>query len=127
MAKLAPIAGAIVVGLLLLPNAGQAATDDVAALRAELEALKTDYTSRVQALETRIKQLEGAVATAQLAQPGAARAPPAFPQPAQLAPPGKSRTATALNPTISIILTGNSATLPQDPATYRVASFIPPP
>src|SRR5438876_7695513 len=31
---------------LLLPNAGQAATDDVAALRAELEALKTDYTSR---------------------------------------------------------------------------------
>jgi len=49
MAKLAPIAGAIVVGLVLLPNAGKAAPDDVAALRAELEALKTDYTSRVQA------------------------------------------------------------------------------
>ena len=127
MAKLAPIAGAIVVGLLLLPNAGQAATDDVAALRAELEALKTDYTSRVQALETRIKQLESAVATAQLAQPGAAPAPPAFPQPSPVAPSGKSSNATAFNPAISMILTGNYASLSQDPATYRVAGFIPPP
>ena len=127
MAKLAPIAGAMVVGLLLLPNAGKAAPDDVAALRAELEALKADYTSRVQALETRIKQLESAVATAQLAQPGAAPAPPAFPQPPPVAPPGKSSNATAFNPAISMILTGNYASLSQDPATYRVAGFIPPP
>ena len=127
MAKLAPIAGAMVVGLLLLPNAGKAAPDDVAALRAELEALKTDYTSRVQALETRIKQLESAVATAQLAQPGAAPAPPAFPQPSPVAPSGKSSNATAFNPAISMILTGNYASLSQDPATYRVAGFIPPP
>ena len=127
MAKLAPIAGAIVVGLVLLPNAGKAAPDDVAALRAELEALKTDYTSRVQALETRIKQLESAVATAQLAQPGAAPAPPALPQPPPVAPPGNSSNATAFNPAISMILTGNYASLSQDPATYRVAGFIPPP
>src|SRR5436190_850455 len=127
MAKLAPIAWAIVVGLVLLPNAGKAAPDDVAALRAELEALKADYTSRVQALETRIKQLESAVATAQLAQPGAAPAPPAFPQPPPVAPPGKSSNATAFNPAISMILTGNYASLSQDPATYRVAGFIPPP
>ena len=127
MAKLAPIAGAIVVVCLLLPNAGIAATDDVAALRAELAALKTDYTSRVQALETRLKQLESAVATAQLAQPGAAPAPPAFPQPPPVAPPGKSSNATAFNPAISMILTGNYASLSQDPATYRVAGFIPPP
>ena len=127
MAKLAPIAGAIVVGLVLLPSAGKAAPDDVAALRAELEALKADYTSRVQALETRIKQLESAVATAQLAQPGAAPAPPAFPQPPPVAPPGKSSNATAFNPAISMILTGNYASLSQDPATYRVAGFIPPP
>ncbi len=127
MAKLAPIAGAIVVVCLLLPNAGIAATDDVAALRAELAALKTDYTSRVQALETRLKQLESAVATAQLAQPAAPPPPPAFPQPAPVAPPGKSGNATAFNPAISMILTGNYASLSQDPATYRVAGFIPPP
>src|SRR3979490_3040381 len=103
MAKLTPIAGAIVFGCLLLaPNGGQAATDDVAALRAELEALKTDYTSRVQALEARIKQLESAVATAQLA---AAPAPPATTVPR--APPGKSSNATAFNPAISMILTGS--------------------
>ena len=132
MAKLTPIAEAIVFVSLLLPNAGQAATDDVAALRAELEALKTDYTSRVQVLEARIKQLESAVATAQLAQPGAppaapAAAPPALPQPSPVAAPGKSSNATAFNPAISMILTGNYASLSQDPASYRVACFIPPP
>jgi len=132
MAKLTPIAEAIVFVSLLLPNAGQAATDDVAALRAELEALKTDYTSRVQVLEARIKQLESAVATAQLAQPGAppaapAAAPPALPQPSPVAAPGKSSNATAFNPAISMILTGNYASLSQDPASYRVAGFIPPP
>src|SRR5882762_44025 len=115
MAKLTPIA-AIIFGCLLLSNAGQAATNDVAALRSELEALKSDYTSRVQALEARIKQLEGTVAIARLAQPGA---PPAA--------PGKSSNTTAFNPAISMILTGNYASLSQDPATYRVAGFIPPP
>src|SRR5437773_2989735 len=130
--KLAPTAGVIVFVCLLLPNAGQAATDAVAAFRAELEALKSDYTSRVQVLEARIKQLESAVATAQLARPGAApappatTAPPAFP-PSPVAPPGKSGNATAFNPAISMILTGNYASLSQDPATYRVAGFIPPP
>ncbi len=127
MAKLAPIAGSMVVVCLLLPNAGKAATDDVAALRAELAALKTDYTSRVQALETRIKQLESTVASAPPAQRGAAPAPPAFPQPSPVAPSGKSGSATAFNPAISMILTGNYASLSQDPATYRVAGFIPPP
>src|ERR1700732_4104772 len=120
MAKLTPIAGAIVFLSLLLPNPGQAASDDVAALRAELEALKTDYTSRVQALEARIKQLESAVVTATIP-------PPAYPQPAPVAPPGKSSNATAFNPAMSMILTGNYASLSQDPATYRVAGFIPPP
>jgi hypothetical protein len=130
MSKRTPIAGAIVFVSLLLPNPGQAANDDVAALRAELEALKTDYTSRVQALETRIKQLESAVATAQLGASPAAPAttpPPAYPQPAPVAAPGKSSNATAFNPAISMILTGNYASLSQDPATYRIAGFIPPP
>ena len=127
MAKLRSIAGAIVFVSLLLPNPGHAATNDLAALRAELEALKTDYTSRVQALEARIKQLESAVATAQLAAAPAPPAPPAYPQPAPVAAPGKSSNATAFNPAISMILTGNYASLSPDPATYRVAGFIAPP
>jgi hypothetical protein len=150
MAKLRPIAGALVAVCMLWPHTGHTAPDDVAALRAEIEALKTDYTSRVQALEARIRQLESAAATAQATQPGAApgtpttagspaagvapvapsaaAAPPlTFPEPSPVAAPGKSSSATAFNPAISMILTGNYASLSQDPATYRVAGFIPPP
>jgi outer membrane murein-binding lipoprotein Lpp len=72
MAKLTPVAAAIVFGCLVWPGAGHAATDDLAALRAELEALKSDYTSRVQALEARIKQLESAGVTATTHRPGRA-------------------------------------------------------
>jgi hypothetical protein len=131
MAKVTPIAAASLVVCMLWARAGYAATDDVTALRAELEALKTDYSSRVQALEARIKQLESTVATAQSPQAAAAAAaaaaPPTFPQPSPVAAPGKSSNATAFNPAISMILTGNYASLSQDPATYRVAGFIPPP
>ena len=42
---------------ILLPALGHAA-DDVASLRAELQALKNEYTARVDALEARIRQLE---------------------------------------------------------------------
>jgi hypothetical protein len=132
---------------MLWPHAGYAATDDVAALRAEIEALKADYKARVQALEARIKQLESVAATAQPAPAAAAPAapaavgvpgtagsavasvvaPPAFPEAVPGAAPGKSSNATAFNPAISMILTGNYASLSQDPATYRVAGFIPPP
>jgi hypothetical protein len=147
MAKLAPGAAAFIVACMSWPHAGYAATDDVAALRAEIEALKADYKSRVQALEARIKQLESAVATAQPASAAAAPAapaaagapgtagtavasvvaPPVFPEAVPGAAPGKSSNATAFNPAISMILTGNYASLSQDPATYRVAGFIPPP
>ena len=143
MAKLAPSAGAFIVVCVLWPLAAYAAPDDVAALRAEIEALKSDYTSRVQALEARIKQLENAAATAQPTPAAAvptgaagaagtsaaayAVAPPPFPEASPGAAPGKSSNATAFNPSISMILTGNYASLSQDPATYRVAGFIPPP
>ena len=146
MAKLTPVVGAFVIVCVLWPHAGQAASDDVASLRAEIEALKADYNARVQSLEARIRRLESAGASAQTTPPGAARAtaapsegavpvgqaaatapPPAFPEPAPVAAPPKSSSATAFNPAISVILTGNYASLSQDPATYRVAGFIPPP
>jgi hypothetical protein len=140
MAKIMPVAGAFI--LVWGWPAAALAADDVAALRAEIEALKTDYSARVQALEARIKQLETAVANPHgtaappaapaLAATPAAESPavpeaPAFAQPAPVAAPGKSGNATAFNPSISTILTGNYASLSRDPATYRIAGFIPPP
>lgn len=147
MAKLTPIAGAFVVVSMLWPHAGHAAPDDVAALRAEIEALKVDYAARVQALEARIQRLESAAEVAQpeaapgmpaagspsaagvasVAASAAAAPPPALPEPSTIAPPAKSGSATAFNPAISMILTGNYANLSQDPATYRIAGFIPAP
>lgn len=127
MAKLTPIAWAFVVVCMLWPHPGRAAPDDVATLRAEIEALKTDYAARVSALEARIQQLERAVATAQGSPPAAAAPPPPLPEPPPVAPPAKSGNATAFNPAISMILTGNYASLSQDPATYRIAGFIPAP
>lgn len=137
MAKLTPFAGAILVVGVLWSGAGHAAGDDLAALKAELEALKKDYNAHIQALEARIKQLESAAstaaaapATAAPAAAAAAAAPaPAFPEPAPVAAaaPNKGSNATAFNPAISMILTGNYASLSQDPATYRIAGFMPPP
>jgi len=51
----------VMIGLAMLPEMAGAA-DDVAALRAEMQALKSDYSARVDALETRIQQLEAAPA-----------------------------------------------------------------
>jgi hypothetical protein len=137
MAKLTPFAGAILVVGVLWSGASHAAGDDLAALKAELEALKKDYNAHIQALEARIKQLESAAstaaaapATAAPAAAAAAAAPaPAFPEPAPVAAaaPNKGSNATAFNPAISMILTGNYASLSQDPATYRIAGFMPPP
>lgn len=135
MAK--PLAGALVISAMLWSTPGHAAADDLAALKAELEALKKDYNTHIQALEDRIKQLESASGTAapagQAATPAVAAAPaaaaPAFPEPAPLAAPAphKGSNATAFNPAISMILTGNYASLSRDPATYRIAGFMPPP
>ena len=141
MAKLTPFTrafGAAVLGL-LWSGAAPAAGDDLATLKAELEALKNDYNNRVQALEQRIKALENVANAAPTAPgappvtaaPAAAPGPPAFPEAAPPAPPptpaGKSGNATAFNPAISMIITGNYNDLSLDPATYRIAGFMPPP
>ena len=108
MAKLTPFAGAILVVGVLWSGAGHAAGDDLAALKAELEALKKDYNAHIQALEARIKQLESAAstaaaapATAAPAAAAAAAAPaPAFPEPAPVAAaaPNKGSNADRLQP-----------------------------
>jgi hypothetical protein len=140
MAKLTPFTRAFAAAVLglLWSAAAPAAADDLASLKAELEALKSDYDNRVQALEQRIKALENAANAAPAAPAAAppvaasaAAAAPAFPEAAppapMAAPAGKSSNATAFNPAISMIITGNYNDLSLDPATYRIAGFMPPP
>lgn len=104
--------------LACLPLTSAFAADDVAALKAELEALKSEYAQRVTALEARLTQLEAA---AVVADTSAAPLPPPPPMPAAPSRGG----AAAFNPGISVILAGNYASLSQDPETYSIAGFMP--
>ena len=101
------------------PAVGSAA-DDTAALRAELDALKSEYDARVAALEARIGQLESA-AVAVAPAPAVSDVSPGV----DAAPPAPGSTATAFNPAMSAILGGSYANLSEDPATYRIAGFLP--
>jgi hypothetical protein len=98
------------------------AADDVAAIRAEMQALKNDYDTRVDALEARIKQLEAANAAAVDAGAALAAAPPPAPEPAASSGGG---TGTAFNPAISLILGGSYTGTSRDPADWRIAGFPP--
>lgn len=99
----------------LLPTLGQAA-DDVASLRAELQALRNEYSTRVDALEQRITQLESAPVGA------LAEAAPA-PQPAPSQSGGGA--GTAFNPSMSVILGGSYTDTSKDPDSWRIAGFMP--
>ncbi len=101
--------------------AAPAHASEVSELRAQLDALRSDYQAKIQALESRLAQLETQVA----ATPPAAAVPepPAF-APAPSPPPGGGG-ANAFNPAVSVILGGRFAQLDADPADYRIAGFMP--
>lgn len=107
-------AASVTLAFVLLPAIGRA-DDEVAQLRAELEALKRDYTARIAALESRVAELDAASAAASFTA--------AAPEPAPTQAPASAP--SALNPAISLILAGNYANLSQDPGTWRVAGFMP--
>ncbi len=96
-----------------------ARADDLATLRSELNGLKFEYQSRIAALEARIAQLESQSAIASAASP-----PPPLPPPAS-PPASAGGTGTAFNPAMSVILAGSYAHLSEDPASYRIAGFVP--
>ncbi len=102
---------------------GQARASEVDELRAQLEAMKSEYQSRIQALEARLAQLEAQAATAQAPAPpaAAAQAPVAVPP----APGGGGGVSNAFNPAISVILGGRYTQTSADPASYAIAGFIP--
>ncbi len=113
MVSMRPLAAVFLFCLGAAPITGFAA-DEVNALRADLDALKSEYATKVAALEARISQLEAAPPAAVAAAP-----PPAPPA------PGRDGGQSAFNPAISMILAGNYGHLSQDPETYRIAGFIP--
>src|SRR5262245_15910374 len=86
------------------------AEGDAAQLRAELESLKSDYETRIAALEARIADIETAAVASAPEQP--------LPTPA-------SASASAFNPAISMVLAGNYADTSRDPANWRMAGFMP--
>src|SRR3989442_13659561 len=86
---LTPVAGALLLFCWGCPDTGQAAPNDVAALRTELEALKADYSARVQALEGRIRELGSHVAARNAPAEPAPAAPLPAPTPARPAPCGR--------------------------------------
>src|SRR5688572_5288365 len=121
--------------LALLSSLPVHAADDLAALRAEMQALRASYEQRLQALEARLLAAERAAAST-AAAPSAAPTPapqtPATPVPAAspevataaAAPAPRtnpaSGNANAFNPAISLILSGLYANTSQDPADYTI-------
>src|SRR4051812_25852536 len=111
---------AVLLALVALPAMAQA--DDVSSLRAELQQMKSEYDTRVDALESRIKQLEAANAAMADASTVAAAA---LPEPAPAAPPPSGGGANAFNPSISEILGGSYTNAKRDPADWNIAGFTP--
>jgi len=105
-----PIAALVAVAAFALAQPARA-DDDAAALRAELESLKSDTETRVAALEARIAQLESAAVAAAPAE--------------AVPPPAATSSASAFNPAISVVLAGNFADTSRDPGNWGIAGFMP--
>ena len=108
---------AALLALATMPAMASAA-DEVAVLRAELQAMKSEYSTRVDALEARIRQLE----TVNTATTDAALAT-APPEPAPT--PSAASGASAFNPAMSLILGGSFTNTSRDPDDWRIAGFVP--
>lgn len=112
MTRFQPIVALCALGLTMSPVVVEAA-DDAATLRAELQALKSDYDARVAALEARLARLEAAASA-----PAPVPAPPP-------APTDSRSAATAFNPAISLIIGGSYTDTSRDPADWHIAGFFP--
>jgi hypothetical protein len=149
------IAAATLCAAALLPAAAHAAdSDELQAIRRQLDEMKAAYEGRIRNLETQLDDLRKRVGngaapgaptaaaatsspaavptaaaplppvTATAAAPAPAAEPPAPPV-ASAAPAGGPATANGFNPSISVILGGTYANLSQDPTKYRLQGFIP--
>ncbi len=103
-----------------VPAAARA--DELQSLRTEIEALKSDYAARLQALEVRIGELEAELEAQ--SQASAAQTAVAPPMP-DVAPAAARNAMTAFNPAMSVILGGHYANVSQDPGSYAISGFVP--
>ena len=132
MHKLVPTTVALA---LVLPFGAFADTaSDLAALRQEMESMRTAYEARLQLLEQRLQRAEaaqlapsptlaGAAPQTSTMAPAASAAPPAAAP--QVASAGGG--ANAFNPATSLILSGLYTRTSQDPAKYAITGFQLPP
>jgi hypothetical protein len=112
-----------VVCLGMPPTPGHTA-EDAAALRAEIDTLKSQYDARIAALEARLVQLEAAssgVAMSTDAPPASGAAP--APAPGSAA--ALRSTAAAFNPALSLIIGGSYTSTSQPVDDWRIAGFLP--
>ncbi|HEU5296895.1 MAG TPA: hypothetical protein VFU71_19085 [Burkholderiaceae bacterium] len=114
------------------PAWAQATADDIATLRAELQALRESYEARLQAMEARLRAAEAAAAstapkTAQANEPAPATPAPATAPSAGPAPVATTGSSSAFNPALSLILSGTATHTSQDPARYQITGFALPP
>ncbi len=107
--------------LVMLPLS--AAADDVAELRAELQAMKADYGARVERLEARIQLLDAASVAGAAAADAAAMLP--APESAPPPPPAGGGGISAFNPSISVVLGGTYTNARRDPESWNIAGFTP--
>lgn len=111
------------IALALSAPCGALAADaaELAQIREQIQQMKESYEARIQALEKRLQQAE---AVAGQAQTKAEKAEEKAVQSAA-APQAPAASASAFNPEVSLILSGNYANLSQDPANYRITGFMP--
>ena len=94
-------------------NTASDTASDIAALRAEMNTLRSTYEARLQALEQRLQAAEKATA----APPGPAG--PALPAAAMA--PAAAAANSSFNPALSLIVSGLYARTSQDPSRYRIS------
>jgi len=95
--------------LITLPAAAAASDAEIAEMKRTLEAMKTEYEARIQALEKRIAQAEKR--TENTPAPAAA----------QSAAGGKG--STSFNPAVSLSLQGSAASYSRDPEEWSIPGF----
>ncbi len=119
-------------GPALAAPAAQGQAADMAAIKDQLNALKSDYDAKIGALEARLKAAEDRAAVAEAAAPPASSAaPPAGAASGEViltdnsaseAAP-KSSSPNAMNPGVSVVLNGNYVADSRDPAAQRIAGY----
>lgn len=135
------VAATLCVAALIPVSARAAESDELQAIRQQIDQLKAGYEGRIQALEAQLKALQqrqsangvsaSAAASAATSAPASASTSPpasevAAPAVAQTTAPATAQaSASAFNPAVSLILTGTYANLSRDPANYRLQGFIP--